>query len=124
MLIRTMLLALGLLAAAAPRATAGGDGYDASEESEESGPVFFGIVRDARGLGVSEAEVMLRPRQGAPVTLKTNILGVYRAHVAKDTVAAEVEVSCSKAGYKQANVVRRGQPNARVTETNCTLQRL
>jgi len=105
-------------------ARAGGEGYDGSEESEDAGPVFYGVVRDTRGLGVAGAEVVLKPQRGEAVTLKTNVLGIYRAHVAKDTPPDQVEVTCRKAGYRQSALVRRGQANAKANETNCTLQRL
>jgi hypothetical protein len=36
----------------------------------------------------------------------------------------EVEVSCEKAGYRQANVIRRANTQDTSVETNCTLQRL
>jgi hypothetical protein len=119
-------LALPLLAPllAPLPARAGGEGYDGSEEADDAGPVFFGVVRDTRGLGVAGAEVLLTPKQGEAVTLKTNVLGIYRAHVAKDTPPDQVEVTCSKAGYRQSALVRRGQANAKANETNCTLQRL
>jgi hypothetical protein len=124
MLVRTALLALGMLCLGTIPASAGGDGYDATAE-DGSGPVFFGVARDTRGLGVSGVEVMLRVKESPPVTLKTNILGMYRIHVGTAVAPGDIEVTCSKPGYKVASVVRRpSQENGRVNETNCTLQRL
>ena len=123
MQIRLAALALGVLLSGP--ALAGGDGYDAADDTAGAGPVFYGVVRDTRGLGIAGAEVIVRGKSGEPVSLKTNILGMYRSHVDTDAPPAEVEVTCSKPGYRQATVVRRtAQGNARVTETNCTLQRL
>jgi hypothetical protein len=124
MRIRRLLLGFGILCLCAAPARAGGDGYDAADEAEGTGPVFYGVVRDSRGLGIAGAEVVLRAQQGDPVTLKSNILGMYRSHLGTEAPPAEVEVSCSKPGYRQSGVVRRPGQNARITETNCTLQRL
>jgi hypothetical protein len=123
-LIRTVAVA-ALAAALAVPAYAGGDDYDAMNDKEGKGPAYFGFVRDQRGSPVSDAQVILRPKKGEPVVLKSNVLGLYRSHVTKDVTPAEVEVSCGKAGYKQTGVMRRpGQENDMHVETNCTLQRL
>ena len=123
-LIRTLALAACAAALAVP-AFAGGDDYDATRDEEGKGPAYFGFVRDHRGSPVSEAQVTLRPKTGEPVMLKTNVLGLYRSHVTKEVAPADVEVSCSKSGYKQAGVMRRpGQEHDMHIETNCTLQRL
>ena len=123
-LIRTLTLAACAAALALP-ALAGGDDYDASQDAEGKGPAYFGFVRDHRGSPVSDAQVILRPKKGEPVTLKSNVLGLYRSHITKEIPPADVEVSCGKNGYKQAGVMRRpGQENDMHIETNCTLQRL
>ena len=107
-------------------AFAGGDDYDAANDTEGKGPAYFGFVRDMRGSPVSDARVVLRPKTGEPVVLKTNVLGLYRSHVSKDVRPDDVEVSCDKNGYKQARVFRRTPPGAKdmFIETDCTLQRL
>src|SRR6476646_2101102 len=105
---------------------AGGDDYDASNDEEGAGPAYFGFVRDHRGSPVSDAQVMLRPKTGEPVTIKTNVLGLYRSHINKDVIPDDVSISCEKAGYKQTRVYRRTQPGGKdmFIETDCTLQRL
>ena len=124
MLIRTFAVA-GLAAALAAPALAGGDDYDAMNDTEGKGPAYFGFVRDTRGSPVSDAQVILQPKQGEPVVLKSNVLGLYRSHVDKKFAPADVQVSCGKAGYKQSGVMRRpGQEHDMHIETNCTLQRL
>jgi hypothetical protein len=106
-------------------AYAGGDDYDAMNDTEGKGPAYFGFVRDTRGSPVPNAEVVLKPKQGEAVMLKSNVLGLYRSHVTKEVAPAEVEVSCGKTGYKQTAVARRpGQDKDMHIETNCTLQRL
>jgi hypothetical protein len=107
-------------------AFAGGDDYDAQNDTEGAGPAYFGFVRDNRGSPVSDAKVLLRPKAGEPVVLKTNVLGLYRSHVNKEVVPDDVQVSCEKSGYKQTRVFRRTPPGAKdmFIETDCTLQRL
>jgi hypothetical protein len=120
-----MLTAAVLAAGLSTPALAGGDDYDAQNDKEGRGPAYFGFVRDTRGSPVSDAQVTLRPKQGEPVVLKSNVLGLYRSHITKDVTPADVEVSCGKAGYKQAGVMRRPGANTDMhVETNCTLQRL
>ena len=125
-LIRTMaLMAAGVLALGA-QAFAGGDDYDAANDTEGAGPAYFGFVRDQRGAPVSDAQVFLTPKAGQPVALKTNVLGLYRSHVNKDTLPDDVAISCEKDGYKQDKVFRRTPPGAKdmFIETDCTLRRL
>ncbi len=105
---------------------AGGDEYDAAKDVENLGPAYFGFVRDARGAPISDAEVILKPNSGDPVTIKTNVLGLYRSHVRKGVAPDEVSVSCTKAGFKQSSVYRRTPPGSKdmFIETDCTLQKL
>jgi hypothetical protein len=127
MLIRTIALAVGLASGwLAPQAWAGGDDYDAANDVKGAGPAYFGFVRDARGSPVNDAVVMLRPKTGKPVPLKSNALGLYRGHVNKDVRPDDVQISCEKSGYKQAKVYRRTPPGSKdmFIETECTLQRL
>jgi hypothetical protein len=125
-LMRTLAIVAGLAVAAlsAQPVLAGGDDYDAMADAEGKGPAYFGFVRDHRGSVVSDARVVLRPKAGEPVVLKSNALGLYRSHLSKDVRPDEVEVSCEKDGYKQARVVRRSGAGAANVETNCTMQRL
>jgi hypothetical protein len=127
MLIRTIALAVGLATGClGTQAWAGGDDYDAANDVKGAGPAYFGFVRDARGSPVTDAVVMLRPKTGKPVPLKSNALGLYRGHVSKDVRPDDVQISCEKSGYKQAKVYRRTPPGSKdmFIETECTLQRL
>jgi hypothetical protein len=127
MLIRVMAFAMSAtLGGLAAHALAGGDDYDASNDVKGAGPAYFGFVRDSRGSPVSDAVVMLRPKSGKPVPLKTNALGLYRGHINKDVRPDDVQISCEKTGFKQAKVFRRTPPGAKdmFIETECTLQRL
>jgi hypothetical protein len=123
--IRSVALSAAFALAIASAAFAGGDDYDGPRDTENNGPSFFGFVRDTRGAPVSDARVVLRPKTGDAVEIKTNVLGLYRSHVRKEIRPDEVEVSCDKAGYKQTGVNRRpAAAQAASVETNCTLQRL
>jgi hypothetical protein len=128
MLIRSMVLAIYVAAsvAAAMPAHAGGDDYDAANDVKGKGPAYFGFVRDARGSPVVDAQVVLQPKKGKSMALKSNMLGVYRGHISKDVRPDDVEVSCVKTGYKQVKINRRTPPggNAMFIETECTMQRL
>src|SRR6476660_3870229 len=107
MLFRTIAAAAARAAACLTPVWAGGDDYDAANDTEGAGPAYFGFVRDHRGAPVSDAQVFLTPKQGEPVALKTNVLGLYRSHVNKDVVPDDVTISCEKSGYKQEKVFRR-----------------
>src|SRR6476619_8206450 len=126
MLIRMAMLGAALAALSVAPALAGGDDYDASNDTEGAGPAYFGFVRDHRGSPVSDAQVVLRPKMGDPVTIKTTVLGLYRSHINKDVAPDDVQISCEKSGYKQTKIYRRTPPGAKdmFIETECTLQRL
>ena len=124
MLIRAIALAIGV--GAATQAMGGGDDYDAANDVKGAGPAYFGFVRDARGSPVAEAQVVLQPKKGKPMSLKSNVLGLYRGHISKEVLPDDVQVSCVKTGYKQIKVNRRTPPGntAMFVETECTMQRL
>jgi len=124
-LIRTMIASMALAALAAP-ALGGGDDYDAMNDEEGKGPVYFGFVRDHRGSPVADARVVLHPKTGEPLELKSNVLGLYRSHFTKEHRPDDVTISCDKNGYKQVDVARRNPPGSTDMniETNCTLRRL
>jgi hypothetical protein len=122
-LFRTLASAVAVVTLGAT-AFAGGDDYDAMNDKEGAGPAYFGFVRDHRGSPVSDAQVMLRPKSGEPVALKTNVLGLYRSHINKDVKPEDVTISCEKSGYRQERVFRRTEPGAMFIETDCTLRRL
>lgn len=129
MWLRIVVVASGALLLSVPLVKvsfAGGDEYDASKDVEQLGPAYFGFVRDPRGTPVPDAQVVLQPKSGDPVTIKTNVLGLYRSHVRKGVVPDDVSVSCTKTGFKQQQVYRRTPPGSKdmFIETDCTLQKL
>src|SRR6185295_6519061 len=82
-LIRTF-AATAVLAALAFPAFGGGDDYDAMNDEEGKGPVYYGFVRDNRGSPVADAQVVLKPKSGEALVLKSNVLGLYRSHLSKE----------------------------------------
>ena len=130
MLIRAIALTIGVAAgvaagAVATQACAGGDDYDAANDVKGAGPAYFGFVRDARGAPLVDAQVLLQPKKGKLVALKSNKLGLYRGHISKDVLPDEVQISCAKTGYTQIKTNRRTPPgnNIMFIETECTMQR-
>ena len=125
-LMRMMAITAAAALALGAQAFAGGDDYDAANDTEGAGPAYFGFVRDQRGAPVSDAQVLLTPKSGEPVTLKTNVLGLYRSHVNKDVSPDDVTISCEKTGYRQDKVFRRTPPGGKdmFIETDCMLRRL
>jgi hypothetical protein len=123
MLMRSIALLAGVAATA--QVFAGGDDYDAANDVKGAGPAYFGFVRDNRGSPVVGAQVVLTPKKGKAVSLKSNVLGLYRGHISKDVLPDQVQISCVKAGYKQIKVNRRTPPgkNDMFIETECTMQR-
>ncbi len=90
------------------------------------GPPFFGFVREVGGVGINDAKVTGELKGGALVTT-TDILGLYKLPGFGKTVNPDdVNISCAKAGYKQANVVRRPHPAGDMKdpiEVDCYLQK-
>jgi hypothetical protein len=106
-------------------AWAGGDDDDSDTDAATEGPSYYGFVWDARGATVKDAKVVLRGKTGPSVETKTNMMGLYRAHIRKDVKAEDAIIACSKPGYKQSKVVRRVHPDTSATkiEIDCILQK-
>lgn len=124
--IRNAALAVAVAWVVGAPAFAGGPEYGGPDDTENAGPAYFGFVWDQRGSPMNDARVVLRAKSGKTVELKTNVLGLYRSHLGKEVRPEDVEVSCEKAGYKQARIKRRtsaGLSTATV-ETDCTLQKM
>jgi hypothetical protein len=120
-----LLFALTMLLAPAGSALAGGS-FDDDDHSQD-GLAYFGFVRDTRGLGVGDAKVTAEVKNGNAVVTRSDVLGVYRLPgFSTDTNPADVTISCSKEGYKQARVLQRTTPgpDVKAFEVECTLQRL
>ena len=127
---RLLGLALITLVCAWPLAAlAGGSGFgDDDDDSDETGPSYFGFVRDSAGATVSDAKVTVRLKNRISVVTRTDALGTYKVPgFGKETDPKDVEVMCDKPGYRQLRVVRRSttstDPKIPI-ENECTLQRI
>ena len=90
-------------------AVAGGSGFgDDDDNSDETGPSYFGFVRDSAGATVPDAKVTVRLKNRISIVTRTDALGTYKVPgFGKETDPQHVEVLCDKPGYRQLRVVRR-----------------
>ena len=98
---------------------AGGLGDDQGEGNDT---IFFGTVKDMRGVAIAGARVNVKFKSMSFVTT-TDVIGNYRLSTTIDP--DQSEVSCSKEGYRQSGTTQRsasGGPKAPV-EVDCILQR-
>ncbi len=109
-----------------PDSRAGGDMAD-FDDHHDDGPSFFGFVKDARGAPVADAKVTASVKNGLTLVTRTNATGLYRITSFSKAVTPDlVTISCSKEGYRQARVLRRGPAKAdpaKPVETECRLER-
>ena len=108
-------------------ALAGGDDYDAANDEEGKGPVYFGFVRDNRGSPVARRARRAAAEAGRAAGAQDRTCsGSIAATSARSVRPDDISVSCDKTGYKQVNVARRNPPGSSDMniETNCTMQRL
>jgi hypothetical protein len=97
-------------------------GGQPDEYVDQGGAVFFGFVKDTRGVAIADARVGV-VFKNMVFTTRTDALGAYRIGTTTDPDLSEV--SCSKDGYRQAGTSRRSQPGAKSPiEIDCTLQRV
>jgi hypothetical protein len=110
-------------------AWAGGAGFgDDNDTSAETGPSYFGFVRDTNGVTIPDAKVTVAVKNHGSVITRTDALGTYKVPgFGTDVNPKDVEISCDKQGYKQVRVVRRFSPSTDPKipiETECTLQHI
>jgi hypothetical protein len=110
--------------AAAQSARAGGVNFGEDSDTND-GPSYFGFVRDSNGSPLAGARVTAAPQAGGSLVTRSNSMGVYKIPgFAKEIDPKTVGISCTKDGYVQANVLRRGQADAKdPVEVDCTLQK-
>jgi len=119
-------LAFALAIALASTGPAWGNGasfFDDDDHDDNVGPGFFGFVKETNGKLVPDAVITATIKQmNSTVTARTNVMGVYRIPgFAKSIDPKEVDITCSKDGYKQtARLQRPSPPNAPI-EVSCTL---
>jgi hypothetical protein len=123
--LRIVLLA-ALVHSAPSLVRAGGVNFgDENQSDADQGPSYFGFVREVGGPGMADAKVTASLKQGGALVTRTDIMGVYKIPgFGKDISPDDVTISCTKDGYREANVLRRpgGDPKDPI-ETECYLQK-
>ena len=108
-------------------AFAGGDDYDAANDTEGKGPAYFGFVRDTRGSPVSDARVDAAAqdrRAGRAQDQRARALPQPRQQGGRARTTSRCPAR--RTATSRRSVLRRTPPGATDMhiETNCTLQRL
>ena len=118
-------LAVAFALAASALAHAGGVGFGDDDTDEDSGPSYFGFVREVDGPGISDAKVTAALKDRGALVTRTDIMGVYKIPgFGKDVDPKDITISCAKEGYKQASVERRPASDPKdPVEIECYLQK-
>jgi hypothetical protein len=109
-----------------PGAWAGGGDFGDDDDQAEAGPSYFGFVKDSRGDLIPEAKVVAELKNRATLVTHSDDVGVYKIPgFGKDIDPADVEITCSKAGYKDVIAVKRppGADASASVQADCTLSK-
>jgi hypothetical protein len=122
-------LMFGALTFGAPTsAWANGKGFfeELEEDEEDVGPPYFGFVKEPNGKFMPDATIVATIKSmNSSVTVRTDVQGHFRIPgFSKSIDPKEVDITCSKDGYKQVNRSRRPSPNNGPIEVTCTLAKL
>jgi Carboxypeptidase regulatory-like domain len=93
---------------------AGGGSLDENDEGQNTGTPFFGFVKDAdRGNVLSDAKVTAELKNGnASLVTRSDSQGHYRiTGFGQDVDPNQVDIACSKDGYKLHRAVKRKLSN-------------
>ena len=127
-LVKTLLLATVLTALGNAGAAWAGGSDEGPDAHQDDGPSFFGFVKDNTGKAVSEAKVTAEIKGRGSVIARTNAAGYYKIPgFGKDIALNNVNISCSKEGYKQTRTVTRTPLNKKpliAVEIECQMQRV
>jgi len=90
------------------------------EHGDDGDTIYFGAVKDTRGVAIEGAHVNVKSGNIEFVTT-TDATGNYRLVTQID--ADQSELMCSKPGYRQSGTMRRTAPGEKSPiEIDCTLQ--
>lgn len=117
--MRRLVLACAIVAVATGPAVGGGLGDD---HGDDDAVVFFGVVKDPRGVAIPDAIVSLTLKNMSFIT-RADVLGSYKIGTTLDPDLAEI--SCRKDGFRQVGTTRRPPPAGAKSpiEVDCTMQR-
>ena len=133
-MVRSSLLSLGLVLAVSgalplPALANGGDFFEElsaswSAANADSGLPYFGFIKDNKGKVIPNATVSATTPNGSTFVVQADTMGHYKIPgFSKSVDAKQVQVTCSKVGYKlvaRDRRIMRSAPNAPI-ETNCIL---
>src|ERR1700751_4897160 len=127
----SLLVALALLVplGVSGMAWAGGASLDEDEEDDSNvGVSFFGFARDLdRGGGVADVKVSAEIKnRNASLVTRTDDQGHFKfSGFSKEIDPKDVEITCSKEGYKLQRTVRRQPPGDAIStvEVDCLMTR-
>jgi hypothetical protein len=123
------LIAFGVTFSACDRVRAGGVTFDSPDDSEaDAGPPFSGTVKDRDGNPVEDAKITVTVKVfNSTLILRTDSDGHFLVKgFDKSVDPNDVEISCSKDGYKEYAKSRRpagSDPKAAI-QIDCILQKL
>jgi len=104
--------------------SANAGGSSLGEDEQQDLPSYFGFARDPRGTFLFGVQVTLKLPHVSFVA-RTDPLGAYKIPVSH-TEPGDVDLSCSKDGYRQVGLLRRTPPGVdekTSVEIDCTLER-
>ena len=120
----TLMLGALTFGTSAP-AWANGKGFfeELEEDEEDVGPPYFGFAKEPNGKFMADTIVTATIKSmNSSVTVRTDVQGHYRIPgFSKSIDPKEVDITCSKDGYKLVNRSRRPSPNNGPIEVSCTL---
>jgi hypothetical protein len=104
-----MVLALALGLAGEARAGGGSFGNDEDSGDQDGGPAFFGFVKDKDGDAVDDAKITVTVKNlNSSMILRSDSQGHYFVRgFDKSVDPADVDVACSKEGFREARHVRK-----------------
>jgi hypothetical protein len=116
-------MTFGIAALIRVPAAANGIEFFEEDESDDRGLPYFGFVREPGGKLVADAIITATIKEmNSTLTARTDVLGHYRIPgFAKSVDPKNVEIGCSKQGYKQVGVLPRPTPPNTAIEIDCTL---
>ena len=111
----------------APAALAGGGGFGSDEDDDkDSGPPFFGIVRDKDGHAVADAKITaVIAKSNSSLVLHADSQGHFFVRGFDKTIdPQDVQISCGKDGFRTAIGVKNGATAGASTpiEVICVLE--
>ena len=103
-------LALGVILCLSGSASAGGGGF--APDEDDAGPRFFGFVKDSDNNVIDDVKITVKIKKlNTTLVLRTDAQGHFRVRGLDESLdPAEIDISCSKEGYREVGPPRRLPP--------------